>query len=132
MREFLHGPCHFCRISTRSTAGNRLDAAHTGRNARFTDNLEQANLSRVGHMRAAAELDAEVRDTNDTDNIAVLLSEESHRAKCLCLINRHRGDMEVNRTKYLFIDKLFDIAKLLLAHRFKVCEIKAKSFRCNK
>ena len=40
MCNFLNSPCHLCRICTCGTTGNRLDAAHTRRNPRLTDNLE--------------------------------------------------------------------------------------------
>ena len=48
----------------RAGPGHRLDAAHAGRDAGLAHDLEEADLRRVAHVRAAAQLHREVRESS--------------------------------------------------------------------
>ena len=71
--------------------GDRLDPADARRDGAFLLDLEHTDLRTVVDMGTAAEFLAEIADLNDTHDIAVLLTEERHRAFLLCLIDRHLG-----------------------------------------
>ena len=82
-------------------------------------------------MGAAAQLDAEIRNIDDAYHISILLAEECHSAKRLCLINGHHGNVKLARAQNLLVDKFLDIAQLLLRHRLEIREVKAKAFGRN-
>ena len=56
------------------------DAPHARRNSRLARDAEHQDLSRVAHMRAAAEFLRPHRDLDHAHRRAVLLAEERHRA----------------------------------------------------
>ena len=69
----------------RGRAGERLDPAHVGGARALGDDLEDADLGRVGDVGAAAELARDAVDLDHPHPLAVFLAEQRHRAELLGL-----------------------------------------------
>ena len=97
-----------------------LDAAHARSDACLADNLKHANLADVFHMRAAAELYAEIRHRDDAHDIAVLLAEERHSAEFLRLVDFHLRDFHRLCHENLLIDQALHFLQLQRRHRLEI------------
>src|SRR5690606_1598553 len=64
----------------RALPGHGLDAPNTGRNPALGGDLEQADVARAPHVRAAAQLGREVAEPEHAHAVAVLVAEERDRA----------------------------------------------------
>ena len=64
-----------------SGPGHRLDAAHVRRARGLGRHVEQADLGRRAHVRAAAQLARDALDLDHPHPVAVLLAEQRHRAE---------------------------------------------------
>src|SRR5581483_1012206 len=68
------------QVDERLAGGDRFDAARPGADRALGEDRERPDLRRRADMRAPAELDRPAADVDDADALAVLLSEEHHRA----------------------------------------------------
>src|SRR5262245_57280988 len=97
----------FVDILFNATARNGLDTACAACNAGLSRKLEEADLRRVLHMRAAAKLARERTEVNDIHPLAILIAKEHERAHLLCFVERNIAMMQKRkRFANFFIDKL--------------------------
>ena len=82
----------FADEGVRRDAGDRLDATHPGADAPLAGDEEAADLAARAGVRAAAQLEAVVLDTDRPDRLAVLLVEEGVRASLDRLGHAHECD----------------------------------------
>ncbi len=80
------------QLRDRDGPGDRLDAPHVRRAGALRDELEDADLGRRAHVRAAAQLArvVAVADLHHPHDVAVLLAEQRRRAERARLVERRR------------------------------------------
>src|SRR5690606_19605833 len=66
----------------RLAARHRFDAADARSHTALAHDAEHADVTRVAHMRAATQFNADRRDRHDTYHVAVLLAEQRHCSAC--------------------------------------------------
>ena len=76
-------------------------------------------------MSTTTEFLGEIAHRYDTDRLAVLFSEESHRTGLLCLINRHNIGCYRNRLVDLLIDHILNLFKFFRCHCCKMRKVKS-------
>ena len=115
----------FLHIGTNQqiAAGDSLDTADAGSNRGLADDLEAADLSGVLDVGAAAELGGPALNINNTDDLAVLLAEQSHSAQLLGLFDGHFLDGDVHRLEDLVVDDLLHAEQLLGSDSAEVGEV---------
>ena len=74
------GPALFLHVADGGFAGDRLDAAHPGRDAGLLSHREQADVAGGPAVGAAAQLHADAGHRDDPHRVAVLLAEQGHGA----------------------------------------------------
>ena len=110
-------------------AGDRLHAAHAGRDRALARDAERADLGGVVHMRAAAELNGLAAHVHHAHEIAVLLAEERRRAAGLGLRHRHLGHGDVHAVEDPVADDLIDPLQLLGRDGREMRQVKAQAIR---
>ena len=94
--------------------GDRLDAPHTARAARFGPYLEEPDVTGVLYVRAPAEFFAEIAELHDVHLVPVFVAEEHQRAHLLRFFERNVSPMlELDVFRDLFVDDVLDLRKLL-------------------
>ena len=68
-----------------------LDTAHACGHGGLGDDLEETDLTRVVHVSTAAQLDGAATHAHHAHGLAVLLTEQSHSAQSLGLVDAHLG-----------------------------------------
>src|SRR5690606_21950981 len=81
-----------------------LDAPDARCNAALGDDLEETDIARAAHVRAAAELGREVAEPEHPHAIAVLVAEERERAGGDRLVVRHLANLRVDVAANLVVD----------------------------
>ena len=109
--------------------GHSLDAAHVGCDGTLGDDLDQAALGGVGHMRAAAQLAGESLDVDDAHLGAVLLTEKRGGAAGAGLVDTHNTRGHRQGGHDLLVGDALDLGKLGGAHSLEVCEVEAQTRR---
>ena len=77
-------------------------------------------------MCTATEFNGEVACAYNTDNIAVLFTEECHCAELFSLFNRHFLCCNGDCLKNLFIYKILNLNEFLCRERLKVSKVKTE------
>ena len=90
------------------------------------ENLEQADVARTAHVRAAAELGGEIADLKNTHAVAVLVAEERERARCDGFVVRNDANMRVAVQADLLVDERLDPRELGRTHGLVVREVEAQ------
>ena len=75
-------------MSHSTMTGNSLNTAHACTAGAFANDFEHTDLSSIAYMAATAEFHGEVRNGNNTNNIAVFFTEESSSTLLLSFLNR--------------------------------------------
>src|SRR5699024_10971541 len=103
-----------------------LNSANAGSYAGLADNLKCADLSGVGYMGSATELNAPVSAADYPHLVSILFTEQGHGAHFLRLL--HRGFAGLYRQKFgdLLVDQLFDLFKHLRRNGFEMGKVKTK------
>ena len=107
-------------------AGNGLYPAHACGHATFGHDLEQPNVARALHMRAAAQLAAGA-DVQHAHRVAVLLTKQHHRARGLGRFNVHHAGIGGGVSQDFLVHQCLDLADLLGGDRCVVREVKARA-----
>src|SRR5699024_5267399 len=106
--------------------GHALDTADTSSHRGFADDLKQAQTGSVAHMGTAAELAGEaVFHTDNANDIAVFLSEQSHSAQLLGLSDGHLFHLYRHSLEDFLVDLGFHLGQLLGGEGGEVSEVKA-------
>ena len=108
-------------------AGEGLDPAHAGRDGRFGNNLDQANVAGARHMRAAAQLDRKIPQPQHAHPLAVFLAEQRHGTGLL-----GRGEVHfliVCRLigTHLGVDHILDGAQFPVGQGFAMGEVEPQA-----
>ncbi len=112
----------------RGLAGDGFDAARACGDGHFSRDLDEADLARGRHVRAAAEFLGVAADVDQADELAVLVAEEGERVVGLPgIFDLGRDDAGV--VDDLLVDQLLDLAELRLGELFEVREIEAQAVR---
>ena len=77
-------------------------------------------------MRPAAELSREAVDLDDTDFLAVFLTEQHHRSELACLGDRRHERPHRDRLEDLLVDNALDTLALLRRERLCMAEVEAE------
>ena len=119
----------------RADAGERLDPAHARADAAVREDREEADLTRLVDVRAAAQLGAEgaavavVRDRDHAHAVAVLVAEEVQRTGGERLVQgallRLHGDVATDA----FVHHLAHLIALLRVGRLRVAVVEAQPVR---
>ena len=88
--------------------------------------FEAADLSGVLDVGAAAELGGPALNINNTDDLAVLLAEQSHSAQLLGLFDGHFLDGDVHRLEDLVVDDLLHAEQLLGSDSAEVGKVEVR------
>ena len=80
-------------------------------------------------MCSAAEFFREITHGDNADLLAVLLSEEGHRAGLLRLIEGHDIRSDGDLLTDLLVDKILYLPDFFLRHRFEMREVEAQAVR---
>ena len=91
----------------------------------FGNYLEEAEFACIIDMGAAAKLGGEVARSDDSDDVAVFLAEESHCAELLRLGYRHLNACNGQSGENNFVDSLLNIMLLLGGEGREVSEIES-------
>jgi len=67
-RDAMQNLARFLELRHSSFAGDGFDAAHTGRDAAFGNDLKDANVAGAGDVGASAKLLAEIGDGDDANS----------------------------------------------------------------
>ena len=112
----------------RRLAGDRLDPPHVGRGGGLDRDLERADDRGAAHVRAAAQLarPAAVADLDHPHHVAVLLAEQRHRAEAAGLVERRGERPDGMVGDDLPVDRVLDVAQLLVGQRRAVGEVEAQ------
>ena len=101
-----------------------LNAAHTGCDRSFADNLKDTGLGGIVQMCAAAQLNREIAGLYHTDGLTILFTKQRHRALLFGLINRHfLGDNRITGENRI-VDDGFHLLQFLGRQGSKMREIK--------
>jgi hypothetical protein len=103
-----------------------LDAAHARADARLFRDHKRSDVARRPHVRAAAELDAEPGHGDDPHLLAVLLSEEGHRAGLDRLLGGSLFSLHGPVQEHLLVDHVLDGAPVVLRQRLDVRDVEAQ------
>ena len=76
-------------------------------------------------MSSAAELYRSVSHSDDPYNIAVLLSEKSHRSELSCLLYRHLASVYLYSAEDVAVYKMLYLVYLLPGHGGEVRKVKS-------
>jgi len=108
-------------------AGEGLDAAHATRHAALADDHQEADLRRVAHVRAAAQLHGLAGHVHHAHHVAVLLAEQRHGAAGLGFVDGH--DLGGHRAVLadLFVDDGLDALELLGLDGLEVAEVESQA-----
>ncbi len=118
----------FLEVVQRAFAGDGFNAAHSGRNAAFFQNFDQADFSGGIGVRAAAEFGGEVSNLDDADPVAVFFSEQGHGFVFVDGdINGHIfDDFDLFVAQDFFVDQVFDVLQFFVGNAGEVREVKAQ------
>ena len=107
----------------RSLTAYRLDAARAGGDGHLGDNLDDANLARGAHVRAAAEFLGEAADVDEADALAIFVAEErQHVVRLLVVVDL--GALHLRVIQHLRVDELLALLDLRVRERLEVGEVK--------
>ena len=112
-----------------SKSGNGFDAADSGRDGAFAEELDGADLAGGGGVGASAELGGEVADLDDAHLVAVLLAEERHGVVLVDGdVDGHvfEGDDGGVREHFL-INEVLDVLQFLVGDGGEVGEVEAEA-----
>ena len=114
-------------------AGDRLDAPHVGGARRLAEDVKEADLGSRAHVRTAAQLARvlALADLHHAHDLAVLLSEQRHRAQPLGLLERRRDRAHRIVGQDPLVHAVLDIPELLLAQALAVAEVEAELVRAD-
>ena len=116
-------------VGQRVEAGDPFDAAHAGSDTTLGEDLERADVARRRHVRAATEFDAEAGDGDDADLVAVLLTEERHRARRNRLLSGTHVGGNQRVLHDLLVDDSLDAQELVGRDRLEMLEVEAQAVR---
>ena len=121
----------FPKVRERSLTRDRLHTPNTGRHAAFLQNLDQADLSGLRGVRAAAKFGRKVANLDDADFVAILLAEQRHGVVFVhCHVDRHvLGYVDLGVAQDLLIDDVLNVLQLFVFNRGEVRKIKAQVIR---
>ena len=100
--------------------------SYTGSNTCFADDLEASYFTGVVYMSASAELDAVIAHADNSYNISVLFSENSHGSELLGFVDRHFFHFDWKILIYLLVDDCLYLADLFSSHRLEVVEVESE------
>ena len=116
------------RVHRLLDAGSRdgLDTADTGRNRTLGHNLDHTDVTGIGHVGTATQLDRRP-ETDYPHLFAVLLAEESHGSHGLGLGNRHVAALvQRNGFAHLAVGQNLYLTQLFVGHLLEVREVEAQ------
>ena len=108
-------------------ASDGLHTANPCRHARFAHDLEQADVARARHVRAATQF-LRRTDRQHAHFVAVLLAEEGHCAILDRVVKAHELGVRPGVGKNFCVDTRFHFANLQRRHRCVVREVEAGFF----
>ena len=111
------------------TAAGSLYTAHTGSNAALGLDAEGPGLSGIIQVGTAAELHGEVAHLHHADGLAVLLTEHSHCALFLSLLNGQHLRYHGTALQNGIIDHPLHLAQLLGSYGLEMSEVEAQAIR---
>ncbi len=97
-----------------------------GRDSGFLDDLELADVADPVDVRAAAEFDREVTETQHAHAIAVFFAEQGGGAGLQRVVEIHDLDVGGGIHADFAIDQPLDLGQLLRAHRTRMGEIETQ------
>ena len=108
---------------------HRLNPSNTGSHTRLTQNLEEANLRGIRHMRSATQFHRIIRiKLNHTNIFAIFFTKQSRRPHLLRLRNRHVTMLfQCDALADFFIHTNFNLCDFLIRHLAKMRKIKTQS-----
>ena len=125
--QLLHHRIALVQISEHSGTSDGFNPADTGSNATFRNDLEQADLSGVGHVGAAAELHRHTGHVDHPHHIGVLLTEHRHGTGRLGLIDRHLLHLQRMGLVDPTVDQGFNLLQLIRRHRRGAVEVESQA-----
>ncbi len=120
----VHGGFQVLRVGQGVGTRDGFDTAHASGHAAFGHDLEQADIAGALHVGAAAELLGRA-DAQDTHGLAVLLTEQHHGARLLCVVHVHHLGLGFGVGQHLGVHQLFHFADLLGGQRRVVRKVEA-------
>ena len=122
--SLVHLLFHLFIIFADIVAGQGFDPADAGCDTVFGEDLELADAACVVDVCTAAEFCGEITHLDDTDFIAVLFAEQSHRTALLGFVNAHDGSIDSQTFADLLVDQVLDLFQFLGSHCLIVAEVK--------
>ena len=127
LQQFLRIPHQ--RQDARTRHG--LDPPDTRSHRRLTEDMEQAEFTRIVHMGAAAELHGGLPHPDHPDHIHVFFTKQRHSALAARLVDRHFPDVNRQRFEDPGIHLIFDSGQLFGIESGKMGEIKPQPLAAN-
>src|ERR1700721_455431 len=108
----------FPEVLERAFAGDRLNSSDAGGYAAFFQNLDQANFSGGGRVRATAKFGREIANLDDADLVAIFFPEQGHGFGFVDGdINGHvLDDFDPLVAENFLVDDVFDVFELFVGH----------------
>ena len=129
--KLLHLMLETVEISQSIIRGESLDAAKVCTDTAFGNDLHQTDFSSVGNMTTAAQLAGEIAYLNNTNHIAILLTEQSSNALFASLGKGGFKDVRCGSGHDNAVGELFNLLQLFGCNRLEVSEVEAKTIRAN-
>ncbi len=126
--QAVESPLLFSVVGEGPDPRHRLDAPRPRRHAPFADGLEQADVARAPHVRAAAKLlrKPPVGDRDHADFVTVLLAKERHGAGVDRRAKFHFLGHDFLVLKHVLVHQNLDVEQVLRVERRVVREVKAQ------
>src|SRR5262249_6951551 len=111
----------------RPQPGNGLDSPDAGCHPSLRENHERADVSCGRHVRAAAELSAEVSHTDHPDHVAVLFAEERHSSLSDSFLGGSNPGLDGQVANDLLGHQSLDLLDLLRGDRLEMHEVESET-----